>query len=153
MLLLRAPHCIPHERAEHQYTDRDPRYSSLWRITPTLAILSGLVLRASLGGFVSVETAGVFADRRGCRARATAHLRGAHDRIDPLARALSSRGRAALGDERFTEAYEIGWQLRRRRPETQADPARLRHAMLPLAACELGRRSGAAGVGRTRTVG
>ncbi|SDW96864.1 Predicted ATPase [Saccharopolyspora shandongensis] len=64
---------------------------------------------------------------------AAARLRGAHDRTDPQVRGLSSRGRAALGDEHFAEAYEIGWQLAVPAARTQADPARLRHAALPAA--------------------
>ncbi|MER6943750.1 BTAD domain-containing putative transcriptional regulator [Nonomuraea sp. NPDC000554] len=57
---------------------------------------------------------------------AAARLRGAHDRTDPQVRTLSGRGRAALGDERFAEAYEIGWQLAALAALTRADPARLR---------------------------
>ncbi|MEV8636645.1 BTAD domain-containing putative transcriptional regulator [Streptosporangium sp. NPDC051023] len=56
---------------------------------------------------------------------AAARLRGAHDRTDPQIRTLSGRGQAALGDERFAEAYEIGWQLAVPVALTLADPARL----------------------------
>ncbi|MGW7532212.1 hypothetical protein [Amycolatopsis sp. NPDC054798] len=42
---------------------------------------------------------------------AAARLRGAHDRTDLQVRALSSRARLTLGEERFAEAYESGWQL------------------------------------------
>jgi hypothetical protein len=56
---------------------------------------------------------------------AAARLRGAHDRTDPQVRTLSHRGRAALGDEHFAEAYEIGWQLDAPTALTLADPARL----------------------------
>ncbi|MFJ5678300.1 ATP-binding protein [Streptomyces sp. NPDC093097] len=59
---------------------------------------------------------------------AAARLRGAHDRTDPQVRALSSRSRLALGEERFTEAYETGWQLDPPAALTRTDPARLRCA-------------------------
>ncbi|MBE1468567.1 hypothetical protein [Kibdelosporangium phytohabitans] len=39
--------------------------------------------------------------------------------------ALSSRSRAALGDERFAEAYESGWQLTASQALARTDPARL----------------------------
>ena len=61
---------------------------------------------------------------------AAARLRGAHDRTDPQVRTLSSHGRAALGDGRFAEAYEIGRQLAAPTALTWADPARLRRAAL-----------------------
>ncbi|MFF2807002.1 BTAD domain-containing putative transcriptional regulator [Streptomyces sp. NPDC058000] len=57
---------------------------------------------------------------------AAARLRGAHDRTDPQVRTLSSRSRAALGCQRFTEAYETGRQLGTPTALTQTDPARLR---------------------------
>ncbi|WP_338930819.1 BTAD domain-containing putative transcriptional regulator [Streptomyces netropsis] len=57
---------------------------------------------------------------------AAARLRGAHDLTDPQVRALSSRSRATLGDERFAEAYETGWQLDAPAALTRTDPARLR---------------------------
>ncbi|MFD9961412.1 BTAD domain-containing putative transcriptional regulator [Amycolatopsis sp. NPDC058986] len=56
---------------------------------------------------------------------AAARLRGAHDRTEPQVRTLSSRGRAALGDERFAEAYETGWRLDVPAALTRTDPARL----------------------------
>ncbi|MER6074238.1 BTAD domain-containing putative transcriptional regulator [Streptomyces sp. NPDC001817] len=56
---------------------------------------------------------------------AAARLRGAHDPADPQIRTLSSRGRAALGDEAFTEAYETGWRLDAPAALTRADPVRL----------------------------
>ncbi|MFE7313373.1 ATP-binding protein [Streptomyces sp. NPDC057555] len=59
---------------------------------------------------------------------AAARLRGAHDRTDPQVRALSSRSRLALGEDRFTEAYETGWQLDPPTALTRTDPARLRCA-------------------------
>ncbi|MGX1851746.1 BTAD domain-containing putative transcriptional regulator [Streptomyces sp. NPDC055299] len=59
---------------------------------------------------------------------AAARLRGAHDRTDLQVRTLSGRGRAALGDERFAEAYEIGWQLDAPAALTRVDPALLRRA-------------------------
>ncbi|MFT9474107.1 hypothetical protein [Streptomyces sp. 11-1-2] len=52
---------------------------------------------------------------------------------DPQVRTLTSRGRAALGDERFAEAYETGRQLAAPTALTRADPARLRHAAPPAA--------------------
>ncbi|GGV02828.1 SARP family transcriptional regulator [Streptomyces albospinus] len=57
---------------------------------------------------------------------AAARLRGAHDRTDPQVRTLSSRSRLALGDDRFVEAYETGWQLDPPAALTRTDPARLR---------------------------
>ncbi|MFD7661169.1 ATP-binding protein [Streptomyces sp. NPDC059788] len=59
---------------------------------------------------------------------AAARLRGAHDPTDPQVRTLSGRARAALGDERFAEAYGTGWQLDTTAALTRADPARLRRA-------------------------
>ncbi|WP_207954632.1 hypothetical protein [Saccharopolyspora elongata] len=64
---------------------------------------------------------------------AAARLRGAHDHTDPQVRTLTSRGRAALGDERFAEAYETGWQLDAPAALPRTDPARLRRAALPAA--------------------
>ncbi|MEU7583461.1 hypothetical protein AB0B50_38460 [Streptomyces sp. NPDC041068] len=55
---------------------------------------------------------------------AAARLRGAHDRTDPQIRTLSGRGRAALGDECFTEAYESGWRLDLAAALTRTDPVR-----------------------------
>ncbi|MYX05475.1 AfsR/SARP family transcriptional regulator [Streptomyces sp. SID8375] len=57
---------------------------------------------------------------------AAARLRGAHDRTDPQIRTLSDRSRAALGNERFAEAYETGWQLDVTAALSRTDPARLR---------------------------
>ncbi|MYW94336.1 AfsR/SARP family transcriptional regulator [Amycolatopsis rubida] len=57
---------------------------------------------------------------------AAARLRGAHDRTDLQVRTLSSRGRLALGEERFAAAYEIGWQLPAPAAVARTDPARLR---------------------------
>ncbi|GAA1718215.1 hypothetical protein [Streptomyces yatensis] len=64
---------------------------------------------------------------------AAARLRGAHDRTDPQVRTLTSRGRVALGDARFAEAYETGRQLAAPTALTRADPARLRRAAPPAA--------------------
>jgi hypothetical protein len=63
---------------------------------------------------------------------AAARLRGTHDRTDPQVRELSRRGRAALGDDDFAEAYEMGWELDGKAASAQVDPARLR-AELPAA--------------------
>ncbi|MCA6091883.1 AfsR/SARP family transcriptional regulator [Streptomyces sp. SCA3-4] len=63
---------------------------------------------------------------------AAARLRGAHDRTDPQTRTLSSRSRTALGDERFAEAYETGWQLDATAALARTDPARL-HCVVPAA--------------------
>ncbi|MFJ4658526.1 AfsR/SARP family transcriptional regulator [Nocardia sp. NPDC088792] len=57
---------------------------------------------------------------------AAARLRGAHDHTDPQIRALSGRGRAALGTKRFDAAYDIGWRLDAPAAITRADPAELR---------------------------
>ncbi|AWN31123.1 BTAD domain-containing putative transcriptional regulator [Streptomyces sp. NEAU-S7GS2] len=57
---------------------------------------------------------------------AAARLCGAHDRTDPQIRTLSDRSRAALGNERFAEVYETGWQLDVTAALSRTDPARLR---------------------------
>ena len=62
---------------------------------------------------------------------AAARLRGAHDRTDVQIRELSNRGRAALGDEAFAEAYTLRWELDGKSAEAQIDPARLRLAAQP----------------------
>ncbi len=62
---------------------------------------------------------------------AAARLRGAHDHTDPQVRALSARSRRALGDARFTEAYETGWRLDPPAALTWTDPARLRRTAPP----------------------
>jgi ATP/maltotriose-dependent transcriptional regulator MalT len=64
---------------------------------------------------------------------AAARLRGTHDRSDLQVRELSARSRAAVGDQRFAEAYEMGWQLDGPAALAQADPARLRREALPAA--------------------
>ncbi|RJQ81194.1 AfsR/SARP family transcriptional regulator [Pseudonocardiaceae bacterium YIM PH 21723] len=56
---------------------------------------------------------------------AAARLRGAHDHTDPQVRALSDRGRAALGDEPFAEAYEFGWYLDVPAALARVDPAQV----------------------------
>ncbi|MET7784659.1 BTAD domain-containing putative transcriptional regulator [Streptomyces sp. NPDC005388] len=60
---------------------------------------------------------------------AAARLRGAHDHTDLQVRTLGSRARAALGHERFAEAYESGWQLAAQMALTRTDPARLRRTV------------------------
>jgi len=62
---------------------------------------------------------------------AASRLRGTHDRTDPQVRELAQRGREALGEEGFAEAYEIGWQLEPRTASARVDPARLRQEALP----------------------
>ncbi|MFI9006112.1 BTAD domain-containing putative transcriptional regulator [Actinosynnema sp. NPDC053489] len=57
---------------------------------------------------------------------AAARLRGADDRTDPAVRALGGRARAALGDERFAEAYEAGRRLGVPAALARTDPTRLR---------------------------
>ncbi|MFC8709503.1 BTAD domain-containing putative transcriptional regulator [Streptomyces sp. NPDC057197] len=59
---------------------------------------------------------------------AASRLRGAHDRTDPQVRALSEHGRAALGDERFAEAYEQGRRLDMAAALVRTDPTRPRGA-------------------------
>ncbi|MFD2415062.1 AfsR/SARP family transcriptional regulator [Amycolatopsis pigmentata] len=61
---------------------------------------------------------------------AAARLRGAHDPTDPQIRTLSSRGRAALGDQCFAEEYEIGWGLAVPAALARVDPALLRRRAL-----------------------
>ncbi|MEW2529710.1 BTAD domain-containing putative transcriptional regulator [Streptomyces sp. NPDC047071] len=56
---------------------------------------------------------------------AAARLRGAHDPTDPQVGAVSGRGRAELGAERFAEAYERGWRLDRTAALARVDPARV----------------------------
>lgn len=53
---------------------------------------------------------------------AAARLRRAHDRTDPQVRALSSRSRAALGDERFAAAHEAGRRLDAAAALARTDP-------------------------------
>ncbi|WP_232817259.1 BTAD domain-containing putative transcriptional regulator [Streptomyces noursei] len=65
---------------------------------------------------------------------AAARLRGAHDRTDPQVRALSSRSRRALGDDRFAEAYRAGWNQDPAAALAHTDPARLRCVAPPSAA-------------------
>ena len=62
---------------------------------------------------------------------AAARLRGTHDWSDPLVRELGDRGREALGEDGFTQAYETGWRLDGETASAQVDPARLRRAALP----------------------
>ncbi|PRY20046.1 hypothetical protein CLV70_12685, partial [Pseudosporangium ferrugineum] len=50
-------------------------------------------------------------------------LRGTHDRTDPQVRALTRRGRAALGEDGFASAYGKGWELDPATAVTVADPA------------------------------
>ncbi|MGW4062637.1 BTAD domain-containing putative transcriptional regulator [Amycolatopsis sp. NPDC004747] len=54
-----------------------------------------------------------------------ARLRGAHDHTDPQVRALTGRGRAALGEDGFAVAYAEGWAPAAPAAVTAADPARL----------------------------
>jgi hypothetical protein len=61
---------------------------------------------------------------------AAARLRGSHDDTDLQIRELSRRGRAALGDGLFAEAYQTGWGLDGKTALTETDPARLRGAAL-----------------------
>ncbi|QKV78185.1 BTAD domain-containing putative transcriptional regulator [Amycolatopsis sp. Hca4] len=56
---------------------------------------------------------------------AAARLRGAHDHTDPQVRALTGRGRAALGEAGFAAAYAAGWELDAQAALAAADPARL----------------------------
>jgi tetratricopeptide (TPR) repeat protein len=62
---------------------------------------------------------------------AAARLRGTHDHTDLLVRELSRQGRAALGEERFAEAYHRGWDLDGKTALAETDPARLRREALP----------------------
>jgi ATP/maltotriose-dependent transcriptional regulator MalT len=62
---------------------------------------------------------------------AAARLRGAHDRTDPQIRELSRKGREALGEDAFADAYRSGWELDGKTASTQVDPARLRRVALP----------------------
>ncbi|MFC4503824.1 MULTISPECIES: AfsR/SARP family transcriptional regulator [Streptomyces] len=50
---------------------------------------------------------------------AASRLRGAHDRTDRQVRALTRRGRAALGEKPFAAAYAKGWQLDAKTAATQ----------------------------------
>jgi predicted ATPase/DNA-binding SARP family transcriptional activator len=60
---------------------------------------------------------------------AAARLRGTHDRSDPRIREMAGRSRAALGEDVFAEAYELGWQLDGKTASTRVDPARLRREL------------------------
>jgi hypothetical protein len=62
---------------------------------------------------------------------AASRLRGTHDRTDPQVRELAQRGREALGEDGFAEAYEIGWMLEMTTASAWVDPARLRQEALP----------------------
>ena len=62
---------------------------------------------------------------------AASRLRGTHDRTDPQVRELAQRGREALGEDVFAEAYEIGWKLEPQTASARVDPARLRQEALP----------------------
>ncbi len=62
---------------------------------------------------------------------AASRLRGTHDRTDPQANELAQRGREALGEDGFAEAYDIGWQLEPQSASARVDPARLRQEALP----------------------
>jgi predicted ATPase len=62
---------------------------------------------------------------------AAARLRGAHDWTDMQIDVLSRAARASLGEDRFADAYQTGWQLDGKAALTVADPARLRRAALP----------------------
>ncbi|KWT60654.1 hypothetical protein ADL21_17315 [Streptomyces albus subsp. albus] len=57
---------------------------------------------------------------------AAPRLRGAHDPTDLTVRTLTTRGRAALGQEHFTRAYGNGWHLDTAAALNRTDPARLR---------------------------
>ncbi|WNV85634.1 BTAD domain-containing putative transcriptional regulator [Umezawaea sp. Da 62-37] len=59
---------------------------------------------------------------------AASRLLGAHDRTDPQVRALTRRGRAALGGDAFAAAYAEGWELDGRTAAAEVDPARLRRS-------------------------
>ncbi|WP_308120908.1 BTAD domain-containing putative transcriptional regulator [Paractinoplanes bogorensis] len=56
---------------------------------------------------------------------AAARLRGTHDRTDPQILELTGRGRAALGEDGFAEAYGKGWDLDGKTASVQVDPSRL----------------------------
>ncbi|MCZ0974676.1 hypothetical protein O1L55_32235 [Streptomyces albulus] len=71
---------------------------------------------------------------RGRPARRGGTAAGAHDRTDPQVRALSSRSRRALGDDRFAEAYRAGWNQDPAAALAHTDPARLRCVAPPSAA-------------------
>ncbi|MCU7727955.1 winged helix-turn-helix domain-containing protein [Actinoplanes sp. KI2] len=62
---------------------------------------------------------------------AASRLRGTHDRTDPHVRELAQRGREALGEDGFAEAYETGWMLEPKTASARVDPARLRQEALP----------------------
>ena len=60
---------------------------------------------------------------------AAARLRGTHDRTDRQIHAMINRSRAALGEDVFAEAYQMGWKLDGKTASTQVDPARLRREL------------------------
>ncbi|MFC9749832.1 BTAD domain-containing putative transcriptional regulator [Streptomyces niveus] len=62
---------------------------------------------------------------------AAARLRGAHDPTDPQVRELTTRGRAALGEEAFAAAYATGRRLDRGAATAEVDPARYAAARYP----------------------
>jgi hypothetical protein len=62
---------------------------------------------------------------------AAARLRGTHDHSDLQIREMSQRGRAALGEDGFTEAYQRGWGMDGKTALAETDPALLRREALP----------------------
>jgi hypothetical protein len=86
--------------------------------------------------FVAVAAAGL-AERQGHPGEAArllgaaARLRGSHDRSDPNIREVTTRSRAALGEQSFTAAYGEGFDLDGKSASAQVDPARLRRGELP----------------------
>ena len=62
---------------------------------------------------------------------AAARLRGTHDHTDLQVRELSRRSRAVLGDDGFSTAYGMGWELDGKTALAETDPARLRRSALP----------------------
>ncbi|GIF06640.1 AfsR/SARP family transcriptional regulator [Actinoplanes siamensis] len=57
---------------------------------------------------------------------AAARLRGSHDPTDLQVAELGRRGRAALGEDGFAEAYAAGWSLDPNTALARADPGQLR---------------------------
>ncbi|MFI5890008.1 AfsR/SARP family transcriptional regulator [Actinoplanes sp. NPDC051513] len=62
---------------------------------------------------------------------AASRLRGTHDMTEPMVHELAERGRRALGEDGFADAYDMGWKLDGKTALTQVDPARLRREALP----------------------
>jgi len=63
--------------------------------------------------------------------RAVAEVPPRLDRTDPQIRELSRKGREALGERAFSDAYTRGWEVDGKTASTMVDPARVHPRALP----------------------